>query len=283
MRAPARSTMYRWVAVALALAAAFLACSLPFPAFPSAPPTRTAWEPSSIPTQTTPLNTPTPFLACPTPLDAPTLSSLVILQGPDLQLQAGETKALTLGVVESWPLVRSVGACVAWSVEPQGGATITQDSVLVIDPSVPHGSVFAVTADIENGRRLITLDVYIYDLAHNPLIGAWSETNQIACVSQEELPPTEPIHELVFYADGRLTVTWHPFETYVDYWGTYVAAQDGTIELVVVGANYEPSDLDGLGTYSIDPKGDLLLRTMWLGSPQKATAMANCGHRFTRP
>jgi hypothetical protein len=32
--------------------------------------------------------------------------------------------------------------------------------------------------------------------------------------------PELPIQELVFAADSTFAVTWFPFESYVDYWGT---------------------------------------------------------------
>ncbi len=199
-------------------------------------------------------------------------------------MQAGETETLPLRVEESYLLTRPVEACVAWSVEPQEGASITQDGELAIDPSVSHGSIFTVTADIENGRRLITLDVYIYDLAVNPLVRGWREKSQITCGSREEVPPSEPVVSLVFYAYGRITVTWHAIETYVNYAATYAASKDGSIELTMSTfcSPLAPADFDGLGAYSIDPAGDLMLRDVWLGSPEGATGIAKCGHRFVR-
>lgn len=225
------SHAYRWSAMATSLTLLFLSCSLPMRFTPTPMPnaTPTAWEQR---------RTPTP--ACPRLMDETTLTSLAFSAAPSIQMRSGETKAIALGVVE-YPMFREVEACVVWSVAPEEGATITQDGELTIDPSVPHGSIFTVTADIENGRRLMSIDVYVYDPAQNPLVGGWREEAQIACGSQEEVAPGEPILSLVFYADGRMTVTWFPFETYIDYSGVYSVSPDGSIELAITWSAYAPA------------------------------------------
>jgi hypothetical protein len=119
--------------------------------------------------------------------------------------------------------------------------------------------------------------------ADNPLTGIWKEDVQFACGSGEEVAPERPIRELDFRDDGSFGVTWKPFETYVDYWGTYkYDPAQGTLDLTVDDGNYIPDDLDGSGSLSFDEQGRLILMDMWLGSPSGSAGPANCGHRFTR-
>jgi hypothetical protein len=191
---------------------------------------------------------------CSIVLDKDTLSSLRLSLKPSIEMRPGETQTMSVGVVECCTYLEPVDACVAWSIEPEQGAAISSDGEPTIDSSTPGGTVFTVTADVENGRRMVSTEVHVYDFAQNPLVGAWHEATQIVCGSQQEIIPATSIRELRFFADGRVNVTWAPFETYVDYWGTLV----------------------------IDQNGQLLLQDMWLGNPQEERDSANCGHRFVK-
>jgi hypothetical protein len=199
-----------------------------------------------------------------------------------LQTRPGGTIELQLGTLECCVYFEPVDTCVDWSVEPEEGASVNQDGVLSIDENAPHGSVFVVTADVEDGRRLLSTDVHIYDPARNPLIGTWHEVAQIDCDTGEEVPVERPIGELRFRADGRVSVTWVPFENYVDYSSRYRISEDGALSLGAENANYLPGDIDPEGRFVIDESGDLLLREMFLGSQFEGSGPANCGHRFTR-
>jgi hypothetical protein len=109
------------------------------------------------------------------------------------------------------------------------------------------------------------------------------EEAQLTCNGGERVPD-QPIYELWF--DGNaVNVTWTPFETYVDYWGTYLAQDQapgsGTLSIQVEGGNYVPEDVDADGRFTIC--GDtLILEDMWLGSPEWSTTAPGCGHRFRR-
>jgi len=95
----------------------------------------------------------------------------------------------------------------------------------------------------------------------DPLVGYWRQ-------GQEECAGSAPIHELVFEADGRFSVTWLPFETYKDYWGRWRRDRttDG-LELTVEGGNYIPADLETSGVIHLDGNA-LTLGQMSLGSPR---------------
>jgi hypothetical protein len=222
--------------------------------------------------------------ACPTPLDDETLAALSISIEPDLAMQPGQSRDLGLGNVECCYVFEPVEACATWSVAPDDHAAIDPDTGrLEILGSASPGEVVTVTADVEDGRRLVEIDVHIYTPEANPLYGVWREDLQYACADGAEVTPEHRINELRFRADGTIHVTWFPFELYVDYWGSYsYDLDDGSLELTVTGGNYVPDDLDGAGRFSIDEDGRLVLDEMWLGSPDQAEAAAGCGHRFSR-
>jgi hypothetical protein len=217
-------------------------------------------------------------------LDAETLERLTLsMMSQSIQLQPGESHDFDIGVVECCYIFEPVEADVAWSVAPPQGASIDPETgLLTVDPATPSGSVFTVSADVENGRRIVTIDVYVYTAESNPLaVGIWREEAEFACETGEEITPEERIGELVFHADGTFSVTWMPFEVYRDYWGTYTFDPgEGTLELFVTGGNYVPDDIDGSGFFSIDDQGRLVLSDMWLGTGHEPSGTAICGHRF---
>ncbi|HJX38523.1 MAG TPA: hypothetical protein VJ714_07980 [Anaerolineae bacterium] len=217
-------------------------------------------------------------------LDEDTLNRLSLVMGDTLAMQPGETWEFSPGVVECCYVFEPVDACATWSVSPTDGATIDAETgVFTVDPGTPSGKVFTVTADVENGRRLVSADVHVYTPEANPLFGVWGEEAQFSCETDEEVVPEERIGELSFGANGEFSVTWHPFEIYKDYWGTYTfGLNQGTLDLTGAEGNYVPENLDGSGSWFIDEEGRLVLKEMWLGSPHGSSGLANCGHRFTR-
>jgi len=217
-------------------------------------------------------------------LDEDTLNRLALSMERTVQMQPGETHAFSLGVIECCVYFAPVEGCATWSVEPTEGASIDPDTgVFTVDPATPSGSVFTVSADVENGRRVVSTKVHVFTSQDNPLVGMWQEEAQFACGTGEEAVPEERIGELRFLADGGFSVTWIPFEVYKDYWGTYAYdLRQGTLDLVVTGGNYIPDDVDGRGLFSLDEQGHLILQDMWLGHPRDGTGSAHCGHRFAR-
>jgi hypothetical protein len=208
--------------------------------------------------------------------------------GATIALQPGATIGLHLGQF-NYEICGTGNRCfvplpvaATWTVTPASGARIDRASgTLTIDAATPSGSVFTVSADIADGRRVVITEVYTFTPEANPLIGAWREEAQRACGTGEEVAPNLPIQELVFSADGTFAVTWLPFESYVDYWGTYTFdLSRGTLDLMVSGGNMIPADVDERGSFSVDASGHLILTDMWLGSPERESGAANCGHRF---
>ncbi len=218
-----------------------------------------------------------------TSLDDKTLNDLVLDLSKTVQMQPGETRQFSLGVIACCAYFNPVQAQATWTVSPQRGAHMDAASgQLTLDQTVESGTVYTVSANVENGRRIVSIQVHIFTRQSNPLaVRMWREEAQFACESGKVVTPSQPIGELRFDADGSFTVTWMPFEVYHDYWGSYVLdSEQGTLNLNVTAGNYVPKDLDGNGRFSIDQQGRLSLTELWLGSPRAGKASVNCGHRF---
>lgn len=204
--------------------------------------------------------------------------------GDEFELQPGKSRSLAIGRVVCCYFLEPVEACVAYSVEPDdGGASIDPVTGMftVAEDAVP-GSVYTVTADVEAGRALLAAKVLVWTPESNPLVGIWREVGQLPCGGGPEVAPEQAIEELWFRANGEVSVTWTPFEIYFDYWADYTFDLiGGTLAIADVGGNYVPNDLDGVGSFALAGE-ELVLKDMWLGSPQAAMSPANCGHRFTR-
>ncbi|XAM01319.1 hypothetical protein OT109_07980 [Phycisphaeraceae bacterium D3-23] len=90
-------------------------------------------------------------------------------------------------------------------------------------------------------------------------------------VRNADAPEDAYIGELHLHKDG-FSVTWHPFETYKDYWGTYTF-NDATAEVVfsIDNGNHVPSDFQGSGRLILDSPDRLRLVGVWLGSPRSGS------------
>jgi hypothetical protein len=241
--------------------------------------------------------------ATPAPLDEAMLQALAITGfapedepgivavdaiGDVIDMQPGDTTKLALGVFDyevcgtGFRCFVPVAANATWSVTPADGARIDLSTgILSIDATTPSGSDFTVRAEVEGGRHVVETRVKTFTPETNPLIGYWHEQAQLTCDTGTEVEPALAIRELIFDPDGGFAVTWIPYESYKDYWGTYTFdLAQGTLELTVTGGNTIPADVDGEGQFVLDPAGGLLLIDLWLGTPSSEDGTANCGHRF---
>ena len=223
------------------------------------------------------------------PLDDETLEALVLSLDASVDMMPGDDRAFGLGTVECCVWVEPVDdICVVWSVWPErAGASIDPETGLLhIHENTPHGTVFTVTADVEDGRRSLSIDVHVYTELGNPLVGFWTESAQLDCADGAALAVEDDLRvgELRFRASGDVLVTWSPFEVYVDYWGRYTYDLDsGRLVIEEVDGNYVPEDLDGEGHFSFTEEGELVLEDLWLGSPQtEEPVTGRCGHIFVR-
>ncbi len=204
--------------------------------------------------------------------------------GAEFEMQPGDIRSLAIGRLQCCYFLEPVEACVAYSVEPDdGGASIGPETgVLTISADAAPGSVYTVTADVEDGRAVLQAKVYVWTPESNPLVGVWHEIAELPCGGGAEAPPFKPIEELWVHASGQLSVTWTPFEVYIDYWGTYAFdLMTGDLSLADLQGNYVPDDVDAAGTFMMDGS-QLVLKDMWLGSPEGFPLTPACGHRFAR-
>ena len=241
--------------------------------------------------------------ATPAPLDEAMLPALAITGfapedepgivavdaiGDAIDMQPGDTTRLVLGVFDyevcgtGFRCFVPVAADATWSITPADGARIDPfTGILSIDATTPSGSVFTVRAEVEGGRHVVETRVKTFTPETNPLIGYWHEQAQLTCDTGTEVAPALAIRELIFDPDGSFAVTWSPFESYKDYWGTYAFdLAQGTLELTITGGNTIPPDVDGEGRFARDATGALILSDLWLGTPSLERGSPNCGHRF---
>lgn len=252
------------------------------------PTTTTSTDPTTTTSTTSATTDPTTTATTgPTVCTAPPLTDDQVDQlafgifGNAFEAMPGGAVYLEIGLLECCYTVEPVDACVEYTLSPSEGATYDlATKLLTIDPDVPAGAVYTLTADIESGRAAVAATVDIYTAQSNPLVGRYRELTQLPCGGGAEVPAMPAIGELSFTASGEFNVTWEPFEIYVDYWGTYAYDLDaGTVSLKVDGGNYVPPDVDGEGTFKVE-NNQLILKDIWLGSAQNFMGPPACGHRF---
>jgi hypothetical protein len=226
---------------------------------------------------------------CKQPLDEPTLNRLS-LGWDDVQLHPGDSHQFSLAILSSYAPAQEVPACATWKVEPEGkGAAISSNGLLTVDPRTPPHSRFIVTADIEQGRAQRSVGVLVYTSEDQPLVGFWREKSRSDCEAQNGTTPLLPIRELEFRAKGWFSVTWMPFETYRDYWGSYTADDSsGMLMLKIDQGNYVPEPFRGSGKFKFTEKSTLELTGVYLGwkntSGQAAPTQVSskCRYIFSR-
>jgi hypothetical protein len=112
-----------------------------------------------------------------------------------------------------------------------------------------------------------------------PWTGCWTEVARLDCQSGQEYEPEKFIGEFRLTSDEMFSVTWSPFERFVDYAGPYeVVQKNGTIELTM-GEN-APANVDGQGNFTITDQGELILKNIWLGAREQKDVTEACGHIF---
>ncbi|MAK59928.1 MAG: hypothetical protein CMK09_03010 [Ponticaulis sp.] len=123
------------------------------------------------------------------------------------------------------------------------------DVYAIITEKAEPGSRVILTADY-GAENSITAPISIYDPASNPLVGVWAQQNDGQCADNTV------IRELSFSGDGRFSVTWTPFESYKDYWGSYdFDSETNELTLSPERGNYIPEDVQS-GVIQLE--GDLL-------------------------
>ena len=115
--------------------------------------------------------------------------------------------------------------------------------------------------------------------ARMPWTGCWTEVARLDCESRQEFVPEASIGEFRLTSDGIYSVTWSPFEFFVDYAGQYkVSEKNVAIELAM--GNSAPPDAEGQGHFTTTDQGELILEGIWLGAGEQENVTKACGHRF---
>ncbi|MGH9940893.1 MAG: hypothetical protein ACRD9R_00870 [Pyrinomonadaceae bacterium] len=222
---------------------------------------------------------------CQSPLSAETLNQLTTrLSGEEIEMWAGQTLELRVFVPLGCYGIQEVNPCVVWSVDHAAVAAIDPHTGrLTVNENAKHDSLFTVTADVENGRRLMPTKVRVYTREGNPLVGSWRQARSKTGANGEPMAVEGGIGELRFRADGTFSVTWVPFECYKDYGGTYSFDQkSGSLKLELSKhGNFIPPDLDLEGDVSFDGGRLLKLRGICLGSKKAGARGGGCDLSFS--
>lgn len=226
---------------------------------------------------------PGPFSAANAPSCSPPDAPLLIAFG-EYEVAPGATDTLHVfsstrpGAIDPLP-----DACrPVWTLSADAPATLAPGSgVLRVSPDADDGARFTVSARVAD--RTASTVVRVVDPARSPLVGTWSQASETACAAPHvESPPEKPIRELRFRRNGRFSVTWIPFESYTDYWGTYTYDPgSGILRLRIEESNFLPEGLDLEGRAEVVGGDVLHLSDLWLGS-RTPGAEQTCGTAFHR-
>lgn len=157
-----------------------------------------------------------------------------------------------------------------WSVS--GPAALSADRTKVtIAQDAPVGETVTVRfaylgKPVEAGFRIVARDEIV-------LTGRRTQQSLEGCTAHE------PVRELEFQPENRFSVTFLPFESYRDYWGTYsFDPATKRIRLTVEGGNFVPPNLDLEGEAELTG-GRLRLKDLFLGSRHGAP-QSGCTYVF---
>jgi hypothetical protein len=157
-----------------------------------------------------------------------------------------------------------------WSVS--GPAKLSADRTSVtIAPDAPVGAT--VTIGFRHVGRPAQAQFKVVAKDEIVLTGRWSQRSLEGCSAPE------PVRELEFRPENGFSVTFLPFETYQDYWGSYAWDPDtGRLRLTVKGGNFVPANLDLEGEAEL-AGGRLRLKDVFLGSRDGAP-QSGCTYIF---
>lgn len=159
-----------------------------------------------------------------------------------------------------------------WSV--QGPARFDRRSgTLTIAPDAPIGAEVKVSAGLGSERLTRTFRVISRDAI--VLTGRRSQRSVTGCES------ADPVRELEFNAEGGFSVTFNPFESYRDYWGSYTYDEaTRVLTMRVKGGNFVPPKLDLEGRAYLDPEGRLVVEDVHFGGRGFTPAGQACRYVF---
>jgi hypothetical protein len=158
-----------------------------------------------------------------------------------------------------------------WSVS--GPAKLSADRTkLDIDADAPPAATVSVS--FRHAGKVVDAQFRVIGRDELVLTGTWSQRSAAGCEA------ADPVRELIFRPQNRFAVTFLPFETYQDYWGTYeFDSPTGRLLLKIEGGNSTPPGLDLEGKAELE-SGRLTLREMFLGSKNGFAPGRGCTYVF---
>ena len=146
-----------------------------------------------------------------------------------------------------------------------------------------HITLTGCAMDPNNPTNKISAEDWCGEDQDMPWSGCWKEIFQIECETGNEFESSETIGELRLLSDDRYSITWHPFEYYTDYAGSFkVNPAESTINI----GHIDSPGFDGDGSYLIRENGDLELVDIWLGPFYKDSdsvpEVVSCGYVFRK-
>jgi hypothetical protein len=157
-----------------------------------------------------------------------------------------------------------------WAVT--GPATLNPDrKSLTIAPDAPVGAIVLVR--FHHSGKPISTQFRVVAKDEIVLTGRYTQRSLEGCHAHE------PVRELEFRPENRFSVTFMPFETYQDYWGSYsFDPATKQIRLKVEGGNFVPPSLDLEGEAEL-VEGRLTLKGIFLGS-RDGSPQSGCTYVF---
>ena len=158
-----------------------------------------------------------------------------------------------------------------WSIS--GPASLSADrSHVTINPDAAPGASISVT--FRHAGKIVAAQLRVVGREEVVLTGRRSQQGSEGCTVPDK------IGELEFAPQNRFAVTFVPFETYQDYWGTYeFDPATGLLRLKIEGGNFIPPGLDLEGRAELS-SGRLILRDMFLGSRSGYAPDGSCAYVF---
>lgn len=173
-------------------------------------------------------------------------------------------------------------ACISgWQLSPGAPAVIDPASGLgVVAANAADGATFTLMAQV--GAHGVQGKMRVVDPAQHPLRGVWRQVQEVACGAGGQRVPLKPLHELRFMGNGNFSATWTPFESYIDYSGTYhYDRAKGELQLAVTAGNDLPAQKQIKVRAGLGAEGQLTVSTLPGGSRHPPDA-ALCEMVFVR-
>ena len=178
---------------------------------------------------------------------------------PMVNVAPAGTKAIPLSCTSDWSL--------------SGPASLSADrSRVTIDPDAAPGATISI--GFRHAGKTVAAQLRVVARDEVVLTGRRSQQSVEGCAVPDK------IGELEFYPGNRFAVTFVPFETYQDYWGSFeFDPATGLLRLKVEGGNFVPPGLDLEGRAELS-SGRLFLREMYLGSRGGSAPGRSCTYVF---